>query len=175
MRRLSMTLAVLSMLASTWVAAAPAQAGGALDLTCQGTQTINYAPGLVLEPKQVIFKASETFPSCVSVSDQSIKSGTHTATAQMKLGCLTVLEPGKGTKTFTWNNGQTSTFTYTSTATQALGQTVLTLTGTITAGKFAGDTAAQVITTSGDPLGCVASPAGVMSAQGTSTLVLTGS
>ena len=175
MRRLPMALAVLSMLASTWVAATPAQAGGALDLTCQGTQTVNFTPGLLLTPKQVIFKASDDFTSCVSVPDPSIKSGTYTSTAQALLSCLTVLQPGTGTKTFTWSNGQTSTFTHSSTVLQVAGQTLMTLTGTITAGKFMGDTAVQVITiASTNPLGCVASP-GVTSAQGTSTLVITGS
>lgn len=174
MRRLSMTLAALSIVASTWVTAAPAQAGGALDLTCQGMQTISYAPGVVVTPKQVVFKATEDFSSCVSVQDPTIQKGAYTSTSQALLSCLAVLTPGSGAKTFTWSNKQTSVFTYTSNVSQVLGQTVMTLTGTITSGKFMGDTAVQVVTTTTpDALKCLAPP-GVLSAQGTSTLVITG-
>ena len=175
MRRLSLALAAIGLLASTWVVAAPAQAGGALDLTCQGSQTVNYAPGLIVTPKQVVYTAHDDFTSCTSVQDPSIKTGTHTATAQAPLSCLAVLTPVSGTKTFTWNNKQTSVFTYSSSVSQVLGSTVVTLTGTITSGKFMGDTAVQVVTTaSANPLGCLASP-GVTDAQGSSTLVVTGS
>jgi hypothetical protein len=174
MRRLPLAFAALTLVASTWIAAGPAHAGGALDLTCQGTQKVTYGSGLVLAPKQVIYTAQDDFTSCTSVQDPSIKSGTYRSTAQSLLSCLGVLTPGAGTKTFTWSNGQTSVFTYTSSATQALGQTVMTLTGTITSGKFKGETAVQVITvTSGDALSCFA--AGVTTAQGPSTLVITGS
>jgi hypothetical protein len=59
------------------------------------------------------------------------------------LDCNSILTTTTGVKTYRWNDGTTSRFEYSRTGTRVLSQTVVTFTGTITAGKFAGSSAVE--------------------------------
>jgi hypothetical protein len=59
--------------------------------------------------------------------------------------CLNIFDPGSGTKIIKWNTGQTSTFSFNRVGSNVGGATVVTETGTITAGLFVGDTAVEEI------------------------------
>jgi hypothetical protein len=88
------------------------------------------------------------------------------------LTCLDLAQPGSATKTFTWNTGQTSVFSYNRTITRVGGNTVITLIGAITQGLFAGDTAVEVIVgPTPDTLKCL-TPPGITSVFGAVTLTI---
>ncbi|HEX6899078.1 MAG TPA: hypothetical protein VF789_05165 [Thermoanaerobaculia bacterium] len=77
-----------------------------------------------------------------------------------------------GAFNISWNNDDSSTFTYNDLSTVVAGQTVLTRIGAITDGQFQGDTAVRVVTYPAlDPLQCLTT--GVSSQIGTVVLTIT--
>ncbi|HEU5473806.1 MAG TPA: hypothetical protein VFV67_24440 [Actinophytocola sp.] len=77
-----------------------------------------------------------------------------------------------GTSVISWNNGNTSTFSFNDTVTNIGGNIVATRTGTITAGQFQGDTAVRVMTFPAiNPLDCLTT--GLTSQFGVVVLTLT--
>ncbi|MFE6338834.1 hypothetical protein ACFVOK_37420 [Streptomyces sp. NPDC057798] len=154
------------MLALGLMAAAPAQAAP-LDLTCTGSQTLNYSPGLKLVPAPVTVSGSGTF-NCLS-TDPSLTGGGFTVPPNVsELGCA--LTGGGGTFTYHWNNGNTSTITANSVVTFSLGAVQVVSTGTVISGQFTGDAAVFTWTgTSPGLLDCL-SPKGVMQYSGATVL-----
>jgi hypothetical protein len=90
-----------------------------------------------------------------------------------KRGCLSALPPSaSGTFEVTWDTGEKSTVTGTSTSQDVAGQTVLTLTGVVVSGPFVGASFTEVLVQSNlDLLGCLAPP-GVQSQSGLGTLAV---
>ncbi|MED7948905.1 hypothetical protein PUR61_33365 [Streptomyces sp. BE20] len=72
-RRLAGLLAVVAVICSSLVLAAPSQAAP-LDLVCTGSQTLNYSPGLTLTPQSVTVSGGGTF-NCFSLADPSLTAG----------------------------------------------------------------------------------------------------
>lgn len=136
----ALSLVVTALVAGT--TGAPADAD-VLDVTCTGSQHITYSPGIVLSPERDVTTTVEGTYSCVS---SDVTGATTYATFTGPESCLAVAEIESLSSTFTWNDGSTSTATYTTTVTYGVGTTVLTKTGTVTSGRFAGDTFLQVIT-----------------------------
>ena len=125
---------------------AKASAAGLLDLTCTGTQTVTFSPGLLLTPQKTEIQANTSLEACLSASDGTVASGTSTSSRSSDISCVTLDEATSSTRTFRWSNGNTSTFAFNQTVTRATGVTVVTQTGTIVAGEFAGDAAVLTVT-----------------------------
>ena len=135
---------VLGLMASTTPAVADA-----LDVTCLPTssQTASFSPPLTLTPKPTTVTASTQYGPCTSTSVPGLTSGSRSATIPYPaLSCLDLLNSAPLTFTITWNTGQTSTISGSTTVTTAGAALVVTITGNVTAGLFAGDSVVQTIT-----------------------------
>lgn len=135
---------VLGLMAS----ATPATAG-ALDVTCLPTssQTASFSPPLTLAPKPTTVTASTQYGPCTSTSVPGLTSGSRSATIPYPaLSCLDLLTSAPLTFTITWNTGQTSTISGSTTVTTAGAALIVTITGNVTAGLFTGDSVVQTIT-----------------------------
>ncbi|MFF4344199.1 hypothetical protein ACFY00_30265 [Kitasatospora sp. NPDC001540] len=175
--RLTALSAAVCLLASIGLLASPAHAAGVLDTTCTppSSSTTTYSPPLTLTPQPSSSTLSYQFGPCVSLSQPAVTSGTSTRTnPASSRSCLDLLGVSAGTLTITWNTGQTSTLSVNVTSTRAGAALVVTQTGTVTSGLFAGDTV--VITQTGpaaDVLLCTAGLGTVPSIYGLLTLEIT--
>lgn len=125
--------------------AAPASAAVA-DITCLGSQTVHYSPGLTLVPTDQTISVTTDYATCVSTTEPDITSGQSFITTEVPARtCLSPLDTDTITVTITWNTGATSTFTATRTVTDLAATILVTYTGTIVSGTFAGALLAQVI------------------------------
>jgi hypothetical protein len=123
--------------------AAPAHAA-VTDATCTGSEAAAYTPGLTLAtPRPTHVAVHYLFNGCVG-TDGSVTTGTADRTVTSILSCDTPETSGPGSMTIFWNNGKTSGFTFNRVVSHLAGQTVVTFTGQISAGEFAGDSATQV-------------------------------
>lgn len=167
-------LALVLAFGGAFAAVGPVAHAAAADLVCSGTETDTYSPGLRLTPQTETITVDAIYTSCTSTSDHTIASGqNHRSPTIPAYSCLSLLQSASGTLTFQWNNGHTSTFSYNRTATNSAGVYVVTQTGTITEGEFAGDTAVQTITGPVvNPLQCLAPP-GITSQTGVDVLTIT--
>ena len=151
-------LALTSAVAAS--AASPAHAAHALsvDVTCAGTETVTYAPGVLLTPQSVHVTVTGILAPCTS-SDSSVVSGSYMEDFTATLSCATLLSGRAGTRTFNWSGGQSSTFAFNRALNNAGGQTTVTFTGNIAGGEFAGDTGLEQATfVTLSTLQCLASP-----------------
>lgn len=158
-------------------AAAPTPATAADQLTCAGSQTSAYAPGLQLLTTQTVTATVNThYGTCASVTDPTIHSASPTLVQrQATLSCVALLSsaPSPGTIVYRWDNGQTSTFQYSNSLTQAAGLLTVTATGSIVSGEFAGASAVAVAEDVALPTDCL-SAGGLTSQTGEITLTIAG-
>ncbi|WP_306749549.1 hypothetical protein [Saccharothrix yanglingensis] len=134
----------LAVLGPVWEASA-----GVLDVTCTppSSQTTTYTPPLTVAPQTVTVSATAQYGPCVSLSNPALTSGSSTRTTlDPALSCLDLLSSGATTSTIVWNTGQTSTISVNYTATIVGAALVVTFTGTVTSGLFAGSSVVQVLT-----------------------------
>ncbi|WP_327063526.1 hypothetical protein OG196_01275 [Kitasatospora purpeofusca] len=133
--RLSTTLSATA-LAALLTPAGPANADTAL-LTCTESTTATYSPAIVNTPQGITVNASGT-ASCTGLPP-GYTSATTSDQYTVTLGCTDLLQFPTGTKTYTWNNSATSTFSFTRINNRVVnGTTVVELIGSITAGTFQG-------------------------------------
>lgn len=137
--RTAVCAAVLALLCPLGLAFAGPAHAIAQDVICSigGTNTLAFSPKLRLAEQAVTMTGTGTYPTCVS-SDPDISSGASTISGHGSLGCLSGSMPA--TETVTWNTGETSTISYTLTLNLVAGQSAFAVVGTVTAGRFAGDT-----------------------------------
>ncbi|RZU49458.1 hypothetical protein EV385_1208 [Krasilnikovia cinnamomea] len=164
-------VALVSWIAITMVTASPASAVQQ-DVTCVGTATETFTPGLTYTPQTITYTTNLIYSPCTS-SDATLTSAVSGSTSTVPNSSCNMLPfAGSGSFVLTWNNGNTSTFTFNAVSTIVAGQVVLTRTGTITAGQFQGDTAIRVVTyPTVNPLDCLTT--GVTSQFGAVTLSIT--
>lgn len=154
---LSALLALALAVSGVLLAVRPAHAAS-LDVTCTGTETVTYSPGLLLAEQTVHTTVNGILAPCTS-SDPGITAGTYLEDFSTTLSCTTVLAPRAGTRVFRWSDGSSSTFSFNRALNDVGGQTTVTFTGAITGGRFAGDTAVeQVVFVSLSTLQCLAPP-----------------
>lgn len=169
--RVAAAVAALALGLSALVTTGTAAGAAVVDLQCTGSQTLSYSPGLTLTPQAVTVSGSGSF-SCPLSSDPAISTGSFTVgPVGATLGCA--LTGGSGTFAYTWNTGQVSTVSATSVVTANLGVVVVTSTGTVVSGPFAGDTAVFTWTGSSPGLLDCLTPAGVTQYSGPTTLTFT--
>ncbi|MGV9698693.1 hypothetical protein ACWDTR_23405 [Streptomyces sp. NPDC003470] len=110
-----------------------------------GSHTSAYNPPVINTPRTTTVTSTENF-SCTSVLT-GVSSGSGTSASTLSLNCLlTVSSPFSATWTYEWNTGETSTITFgLSEAVKAAdGTTVVTSTGSVTAGLGQGSLAVKV-------------------------------
>lgn len=157
--------AVLPLLPATH-----ATAGVALATCSLGSTATTYSPGVRTQTATVQVDVQGHLNVCVS-TDPGASTGTYTEHAAVPLACLQLLAQGTGTRTFTWQDGTTSTFAFTRVVDDVNGELVNTFTGTITTGKFAGHLATQVVAALADLTACE-TPQGLTGTEGTGTLTI---
>lgn len=136
--------AVLALSIATATIAVQAQPASATTLlTCAGNYSITYNPGLTNTPQTVSFTAQTSYTLCLPALGLT---GTATAAATLpSIACSQLLNPpNAGTTTINWNTGESSKYTWTSTAAAVAGAIVTTTNGTITEGKFVGSTIERI-------------------------------
>lgn len=150
--------------------AAPASAAGP---TCTASSQTTFSPGLTLSSTTQDINFTAGFSNCLTPGRPDVTSGTRTGAFTGPRSCLSPLPPpSNGTFLITWNTKETSTVIGTVTANDVAGQTVHTITGTVTSGLFTGSSYTEVIAqTSLDLLTCL-TPPGVQFQSGLGTLVV---
>ncbi|WP_328958745.1 hypothetical protein [Kitasatospora purpeofusca] len=145
-------------------------------VTCTGQSQISYSPPLTntAGPTDITahgdFGALASAGLCLGVGASVTSAHYDESFSNPSQSCSSGIATQSGTRVFTWDNGQTSTFPYTTTLTSIGGQSASVRTGTISAGRFAGLPAEQTtIVPSLDPLAC----AGAGIAHTTSQTTLT--
>ncbi len=172
----TLTTAV-SALALLVLGPAGTASAGVLDVTCTppSSQSATYTPPLTATPQDIVGSSTTQYGPCVSLSNPAITSGTRIASGPTRgFSCLELLRSGSSTFTITWNTGQTSTISSNHTGTIVGATMVVTRTGTVTAGLFAGSAFLQVNTSpAADVLLCTAGLGTVPSTYALVTLEIT--
>jgi hypothetical protein len=108
----------------------------AATVTCEGSQTVAYSPGLTLRARQATIHGTTTLSRCVSATDPGITAARSTFRATGRLSCTS--GGYSGTRKIVWNNGRTSTMSFTSSVSVNAGQSVVAIKGEVTDGEFSG-------------------------------------
>lgn len=144
-------------------------------ITCLGTVTVDYTPGLTTTLQPVHADAAGTLGPCVTVLGSDFSNGTITYDGGGELSCLSGGGgQSSGVGTIEWAGGQESDFTYTAgVALRPGGITALVVTGTVSSGTFVGATVTQtVVFASLDLLSCF-TPQGITTTSGPVTVTVT--
>lgn len=105
-------------------------------VACGGSQTVAYSPGLTTGPQEITIHGTSTLTRCASSADPNITAAWSTFHATGKLSCVS----GKysGTRKVVWNNGRTSTMSFSSVVSVDGDRSVAAVKGTVTDGEFRG-------------------------------------
>ncbi|MTE22419.1 hypothetical protein F0L17_25620 [Streptomyces sp. TRM43335] len=161
--------AVVALIASSLLfPPAPAHAAPG-DPTCTENESVSYSPGLLTTPRTVDVTVHNVL-SCTSLTDPAVTRGQVRATIHgLDRSCTDLAASGSGSYTITWNTGETSTISYHRSANYVLGTLVIVENGTVTAGKFTGDSVLHVVELLNlDLTACLAEP-GLTTASGIGT------
>jgi hypothetical protein len=172
MRRL-VRLAVVASLALPAIVLPAVPASAVIDLTCTASSNVTFSPGLLLVERQQTITFNVGYNNCISLSHPEITSGTRSGMFNGPRGCLSLPPSAPTTVTLTWNTGATSTASVTGTGQDVGGQTVHTLTGTVTSGVFTGALFVEVITQAAINLLQCLTPPGVTGQSGVGVLEIT--
>ncbi|GGY99290.1 hypothetical protein CP967_04235 [Streptomyces nitrosporeus] len=180
-RRLLRSRVVLPLLlALSLVPLATGPAGAAsssvLDATCTGGNTTTYQPGLTDTPATVTVQGTISM-DCVStdLTTPLLLHGTITGGGTGTLSCALLQSPTSGSSTIVWTtvgggSYATSAYDYTTSLSPGTsGTTVLTLTGTVTSGLYAGDGILIATVFANLDLTACSSPTGLTSRSGVVT------
>jgi hypothetical protein len=122
--------------------AVPAHAQPAL-AACTGQTNDSFSPGVTNAPQTITVSEQAQYGCTVPLLGTVSYNANGTLT---NFTCSEILTPEPGIVTLRWGNGQTSTFQFTVEDNDVNGVTVLTKTGSITAGLYSGSTATEVLT-----------------------------
>lgn len=131
---------------------APAHAAAAT-ISCTGWTYTTYSPGLTdtVRPTTVVDQGNlnvigphSPTGSCLALGSGA-SSGTRDVTALLDLSCNAILTEN-GVETIDWNDGQSTSFWFTATAAHVGSNTVLTETGVVVSGEFAGEHVVETFT-----------------------------
>ena len=148
---------------------APAHAAAGT-ISCTGWSYTTYSPGLTdtVRPTTVtvagrlnVIDAHSPTGSCLALGS-SATAGRRDVTAPLDLSCDAVLTE-TGTETIDWNDGRSTSFSFTATAAHIGSNTVLTETGTVTSGEFLGEKVVETFTAANLAFTDCATRAGVTS------------
>jgi hypothetical protein len=151
-------------LGATMVPGATAHAAVPETATCAGSQTVTYSPGLTARSRHVTINGTTTLSRCASPADPTITGGTSTFTADGIFSCTSGTY--SGVRKIAWNNGRTSTLSFTSLVSVRGPESVVAIRGTVTGGEFSGQKWSGAFTMfTAKPLAC-GTPAGLPTASG---------
>jgi hypothetical protein len=162
---------VTAVVVACGLALAPLSAHAGTELlSCGGTGSNTYHPGVTNTPKTVTVHSEAHYQPCTGTS--GITSGHYELSATGTVSCL-----GGGfaiTFTITWNTGQTSTITTVGILVlRPANETVVLYHGTVTAGTFTGATVLQTATIlNTTPERCF-TPEGVTGSTGPAVITIT--
>jgi hypothetical protein len=161
---------VTAVVACGLILAPPAASASTELLSCGGTGSNTYQPGVTNTPTPITVHSEANYQPCTGTSD--ITSGHYELTATGTVSCL-----GGGfsiTFTVTWNTGQTSTITAVGILVlRPANEIVVLYQGTVTAGTFVGATVLQTATlVNVTPAQCF-TPAGVTGTSGPAAIAIT--
>ncbi|MEV5376607.1 hypothetical protein AB0L26_11620 [Streptomyces nondiastaticus] len=141
----------------------------AVTVSCAGSNTISFSPGLSLTAQRTRIGGSGAY-SCLS-TDPALRSGTSSISGGGWNGCF--FSDATTAEWITWNTGeQTKVVYHLGNVQQVAGQAVVLIVGRVVKGKFKGRTVASPgLQVALDPLKC-ASKGGVELINGPSTLVI---
>jgi hypothetical protein len=158
--------------------AQPAGAGNGAALgalTCLGTESVSYSPGITNTPQPVTFTTNDTFGPCLVPGQPTLTGGSATSTGQAVKSCLE-LKPGASpenlTETYHWNDQTQSQVQYSTLIILQLptGQIQIVQEGTVQSGPGAGDIATETITLVSLDLTACETPQGLQTVAGPVTL-----
>jgi hypothetical protein len=129
--------AVLATAAVCVGPAAPARASS-IDVECIGSFSRGFSPAVAIASQTITVTDTNDYNTCVIGS-----TATGAATISLPLSCVNVTAGPAFTETITWNDATGGTSTISWSAPTVVGQTVV-FTGTVTAGRYVGDTADKV-------------------------------
>lgn len=144
-RILAITTSALAITAAT---AVPATALS--PVTCTGSRTISYSPGLILTERAQTVGIDTNYANCLALTSPKVTSGKAVPKTFPRVeGCLTLANPSSGSSVdvIKWNNKKSSTLTTTYVASTAGGILTIVQTGTVTAGLFEGGSVVQTLVT----------------------------
>ena len=136
-RLLTLAAAVLLALTAGIVPTTTA-AATSIDAHCLGTFTRTFSPPITSTPQTITVTETSDYSTCAVGP-----TATGTETATLTVGCVPVTPGPAITETLTWNDTTGGTSTIDWSIPTIVGQTVV-FTGTVTAGRHAGDTATKV-------------------------------
>ncbi|KOV78206.1 hypothetical protein [Nocardia sp. NRRL S-836] len=119
----------------------PAHADVPTAMVCTTSSDWTFSPGVVLMPRPVRTTVRDEYTSCTGAAGAD---GSSEFVVDRSAGCVEPVGAAAETREITWADGNTSTFTYAVTVTSAPGVDVVTKTGAITDGEFAGRRAQAV-------------------------------
>lgn len=130
------------------VATAPPATAGVLDVTClpPSSQNTTYTPPLTNTAGPVTVSTSTQYGPCTS-TEPGLTSGSRSGNFNYSsFSCMNLLQSAAVTYTITWNTGQYSTISGSTTVNTVGGVITVIVTGNVTAGLFAGDSVVQIAT-----------------------------
>lgn len=137
-------------------------------ISCTGWTHATYTPGLTntVKPTTVVVDGNlnvidEHSPtgSCLAVGSGAT-AGERDVTAQLDVSCTQFLVE-TGVETINWNDGQSTSFTFSANVTRGASNTVIVETGTVTSGEFAGGHVVETFTAPNTAFADCGSPGGV--------------
>jgi hypothetical protein len=178
-RQLVSFLGAVGLALAAAAVASPAHASTA-GIICTGWTYATYSPGLtntaqstttVVDGDLNVINAHSPTGSCLAIGS-SATAGTRNVTAQLDVGCTQLLVE-TGVETINWNDGQSTSFTFSANVTRGLATTVILETGTVTSGEFDGATVVETFTAPNTALlGCT-TPGGVTSLDFLTAIAIT--
>ncbi|WP_053715074.1 hypothetical protein [Saccharothrix sp. NRRL B-16348] len=169
-RRFGSFLALVLITAGSLAGATGAASAATVEQVCVGTWAVTYDPPITNTPRLVHGNLTGVFPACTNLV---APSGSYGQAFTDTVSCATLLSAGAASRTYTWSNplAAPTTFAYNWTVSDVGGQAVITNTGLITGGTFAGASAEQVaVLVTPDVLQC--GGAGISSLTGPTTLTV---
>ncbi len=137
-------------------------------VTCYGTETANFDPPLSNTAQPTTVTISQTLSNCLL----SPLTATNNYQLTRDFSCTT-FTGGPGASTFTWSDGEQSTFTFNAVVVITNGTFIITQTGTITSGRYNGQSVIAAVTltpSGGNGVLTDCATSGVASASGVYTL-----
>lgn len=152
-KRVAETTAVAVLTAIAVCVGPPALAHAtSIDAECAGSFARSFSPAVTTTSQSVTVTDASDYDTCVVGS-----TATGGATITLPLSCVNVTAGPAFTETVTWNDATGGTSTIDWGAPTVVGQTVV-FTGTVTAGRYLGDSATKVtsgISYVGSVVGCL--------------------
>ncbi|WP_327179533.1 hypothetical protein OG599_32455 [Streptomyces sp. NBC_01335] len=166
------TLAALLLAFTSALLAAPTAHADPVVMVCTGTGLQTYSPGITLSTQQTEVTNSSDLTTCLG---GPVSSGRHSfGPFDTTASCLYTPPIGDDAFDLTWNDNTTSHYEGTYVVVVTGGQLIVTSTGTITSGRFAGKALQEIVTYLAPNLLQCATPQGVTSISGPISIVITG-